>query len=67
MGYRRNSIAVTTPKLPPPPRTAQNSSVFRVASARTNEPSAVTSSTAVTLFVARPRERAYQLSPPPSV
>ncbi len=66
IGYMRNSSAVTTPKLPPPPRTAQNSSGLAVASARTSVPSPMTTSTAVRLLVARPSLRAYQPIPPPS-
>ncbi len=66
MSYIRNSSAVTTPKLPPPPRTAQKSSGFVVASARTSDPSPITISTAVRLLVARPSLRAYQPMPPPS-
>ena len=65
-GYRRNSSAVTTPKLPPPPRTAQNSSGSWSASVRTWRPSAVTSSIATMLFVAMPYWRAIQPMPPPS-
>ena len=45
-GCSRSSSAVTTPKLPPPPRSAQNSSGCSSAMARTGSPSAVTSSTA---------------------
>ena len=66
-GYRRNSIAVTTPKFPPPPRSAQNRSAWSSAVARTSAPSGVTSSIAVTLFAARPCLRESQLRPPPSV
>ena len=62
-----NSIAVTTPKLPPPPRSAQNRSGWLSASARTSVPSAVTISMATTLFAAMPWRRASQLRPPPSV
>src|SRR5579871_4084406 len=45
VGYSSISIAVTTPKLPPPPRTAQNRSGWFSLSSRTNVPSEVTSST----------------------
>ena len=44
---RSNSSAVTTPKLPPPPRSAQKSSGWLVASARSKVPSAMTISIAV--------------------
>jgi hypothetical protein len=66
IGNSANSSAVTTPKLPPPPRSAQNRSGSWPASARTRLPSAVTSSIAVTLLVCRPCLRAYQPMPPPS-
>ena len=62
-----NSNAVTTPKLPPPPRSAQNKSVCSDGVARVTSPSAVTTSIAVTWFAARPCWRANQLRPPPSV
>ena len=62
---RRNSIAVTTPKLPPPPRTAQNRSGSVSASTRRSTPSAVTMSTARTASAARPCLRPSQLMPPP--
>ena len=61
-----NSIAVTTPKLPPPPRSAQNRSGSCSASTRTSSPSAVTSSSAVTALVCSPYLRASQPMPPPS-
>ena len=64
-GSRSNSSAVTTPKPPPPPRAAQSSSLSAVSVARTNVPSARTSSTAVSALHCRPPRRAYQLSPPP--
>ena len=44
-GWAVNSNMVTTPKLPPPPRTAQNRSGFSVSLARRSCPSAVTIST----------------------
>ena len=43
-GKSRYSNEVTMPKLPPPPRSAQNSSAFSSADARTSAPSAVTTS-----------------------
>jgi hypothetical protein len=49
-----NSIAVTMPKLPPPPRSAQNSAGSLSASVRMICPSAVATSIAVTLFAATP-------------
>ena len=66
-GCSRNSKPVTTPKLPPPPCSPQNSSSFCSASARTCSPSAVTSSKAVTLSQVSPCSRASQPIPPPSV
>ena len=42
--WSRNSNSVTTPKLPPPPRSAQNRSGCSVALARTRRPSASTTS-----------------------
>ena len=57
---------VTMPKLPPPPRIAQNNSVFSFASAQTMDPSAVTTSTPVMWFVCRPSLREYVKMPPPS-
>ena len=54
IGNSRSSIAVTTPKLPPPPRSAQNRSGSLNASARTSRPSAVTSSIASTLLADSP-------------
>ena len=65
IGYMRNSSAVTTPRLPPPPRTAQKISGLVSASARTRVPSPITTSTAVRLLVARPSLRAYHPMPPP--
>src|SRR5215218_10345093 len=66
-GCRVSSSAVTTPKLPPPPRSAHSSSGFSVADARTRRPSAVTSSAASRLSQARPCLRSSQPEPPPSV
>ena len=66
-GAARNSSAVTTPKLPPPPRSAQSRSGFSSADARTSSPSAVTSSAASRLSQARPCLRSSQPEPPPSV
>ena len=58
---------VTIPKLPPPPRSPQNSSGFSSALARTTSPSAVTTSYDTTLSQASPNRRASQPIPPPSV
>ena len=66
-GCSRYSNAVTTPKLPPPPRSAQNRSGFSSALARTSSPSAVTTSAASRLSHAGPCLRASQPRPPPSV
>ena len=65
-GWTTNSIAVTTPKLPPPPRSAQNRFGWCWASARTRLPSAVTTSSAVTASACRPNLRDSQPMPPPS-
>src|SRR5438309_134404 len=64
---RRYSNEVTTPKLPPPPRSAQNRSGFSVALVRARRPSAVTTSTAVRLSHERPYLRPMRPTPPPSV
>jgi hypothetical protein len=55
------------PKLPPPPRSAQNRSGCSSAEARTCSPSALTSSTASRLSQARPCLRSSHPEPPPSV
>jgi pectate lyase len=60
-------LDVTTPKLPPPPCSAQKSPGFSSSLAWTTTPSAVTSSAASRLSQARPILRASQPSPPPSV
>ncbi len=65
-GTISNSIAVTTPKLPPPPRSAQNRSGSLSASTRTRFPSALTISTAVIALVWMPCLRPSQPIPPPS-
>ena len=51
---RRNWNRVATPKLPPPPRIAQNRSGWASASTRRSWPSAVTSSAASRLSMVRP-------------
>ena len=66
-GCRRYSNAVTTPKLPPPPRRPQSRSGFSSSLARTTAPSAVTTSAASRLSHAGPWRRAIQPRPPPSV
>ena len=53
-GCARNRNDVTTPKLPPPPRTPQNRSAFSSALAVTNRPSASTTSTPSRLSMVRP-------------
>ena len=65
-GWSRSSIAVTTPKLPPPPRSAQNSSGCSSADARIGSPLAAISSTARMLSTVRPCLRSSQPEPPPS-
>ena len=66
-GCSASSSAHTTPKLPPPPRSAQNRSACSMADARTSRPSAVTTSAATRLSQARPCLRSSQPEPPPSV
>ena len=56
---------MTTPKFPPPPRSAHSSSGFSVTDARTSAPSAVTSSAASRLSHATPCLRSSQPEPPP--
>ena len=58
---------MTTPKLPPPPRSPQKRSAFSSALARTVCPSAVTTSAASRLSQVRPYLRISQPMPPPSV
>src|SRR6185436_10275206 len=66
-GCRAKSNDVTTPKLPPPPRIAQNSSGCSVALARTISPAAVTTSAEIRLSTVSPCLRLSQPNPPPSV
>lgn len=56
--WSRNRNRVTTPKLPPPPRMAQNRSGWLSASTRSDSPSAVTTSAASRLSMVRPCLRA---------
>ena len=63
----RNRNEVTTPKLPPPPRSAQNRSGCSSALARTTRPSASTTSASSRLSIARPNLRVRWPRPPPSV
>src|SRR6516164_7512645 len=65
-GWTRNSNEVTTPKLPPPPRSAQNKSSFSLALATRGFPSAVTISNERTLSQVRPYFLTSQPTPPPS-
>ena len=65
-GTRRASIAATMAKLPPPPRSAQNSSGSLSASTWRCSPSAVTTSIAVSRLQAKPYLRPSQPTPPPS-
>jgi hypothetical protein len=53
-GCASNTKVVTTPKLPPPPRSAQNRSGFSSASAVTTSPDASTTSAPIRLSNARP-------------
>jgi hypothetical protein len=66
-GCRRYSNEVTTPKLCPAPRMAQNRSSCCVALAVRRTPSAVTISTASRLSMAKPYLLLSQLCPPPRV
>src|SRR5215203_138048 len=66
-GCRASSNLVTTPKLPPPPRSAQNSSGFCDSEACATDPSAVTSSTDRRLSQVSPYLRTRWPNPPPSV
>jgi len=65
-GWTRNSNEVTTPKLPPPPRRAQNKSSFSLALATRGFPSEVTISNDRTLSQVRPYFLTSQPTPPPS-
>src|SRR2546425_811286 len=58
---------VTTPKLPPPPRSAQKRSGFALLLAVTNEPSARTTSAEIRLSSERPLPRVRYPMPPPSL
>src|SRR6516165_1486541 len=62
---KRNEV--TTPKFPPPPRTAQNRSVFSSALATTKLPSASTISTESKLSMVNPYFRVRWPIPPPNV
>jgi hypothetical protein len=66
-GWTRNSNEVTTPKLPPPPLSAQNKSSFSLPLATRGFPSAVTISSDRTLSQVRPYFLTSQPTPPPSV
>ncbi len=66
-GWSLNSNEVTTPKLPPPPRSAQNRSGLSLSLARTRLPSAVTTSAEMRLSMVSPNLRVVQPNPPPSV
>ncbi len=66
-GCSRNWNEVTTPKLPPPPRSAQNRSGFSSALACTSVPSASTTSASSRLSIVRPYLRVRWPMPPPSV
>ena len=66
-GCAWNVNAVTTPKLPPPPRSAQNSSACSDSFAVTIDPSASTTSASTRLSSARPQVRTIQPMPPPRV
>ena len=63
----RKRNEVTTPKFPPPPRSAQNRSGFSSALARTRSPLASTTSASSRLSIASPCLRLRWPMPPPSV
>lgn len=67
IGCSLNWQLVTTPKFPPPPRTAQKRSEFSVSRARRNLPSAVTRSTDRRSSSVMPCLRVSHANPPPSV
>ena len=56
---------MTTPKLPPPPRSPQNSSGFSSADVLTTRPSAVTTSAPIRLSQVKPSFRSSQPLPLP--
>ena len=64
---RRNRNRVATPKLPPPPRIAQNRSGCVSSSTCRVSPSAVTISAASRSSIVRPYFRRRKPTPPPSV
>src|SRR5271169_4098801 len=65
-GWSLTSNSVTTPKLPPPPRRAQNKSGFSRELQRATEPSAVTRVKVSTLSQDNPKRRVSHPVPPPS-
>ena len=64
---RENENDTTTPKLPPPPRSAQNRSGSSDSLVRTSRPSASTTSAAIRLSIVSPPPRVRWPRPPPSV
>src|SRR6267154_1021251 len=66
-GWSLTSNSVTTPKLPPPPRKAQNKSGFSLELERTTELSAVTSVNPSTLSQDNPNRRVSHPVPPPRI
>jgi len=66
-GTSRYWSRVTIPKLPPPPRSAQNRSGFDVSLAVRTSPLAVTISTETRWSIVRPCPRARKPTPPLSV
>ncbi len=67
MGWSLNRKEVTTPKFPPPPRTAQKRSSFSSSLAVTKLPSARTTSTEMRLSMVKPHLRVRWPRPPPRV
>src|SRR5262249_59884596 len=64
-GCSLTSNSVTTPKLPPPPRSAQNKSAFSREFVQTMDPSAVTRVNSSTLSHDNPNFRVSHPVPPP--
>src|ERR1700739_861991 len=66
MSWQRKVNEVTTPKFPPPPRSAQNRSRYSLpAVAVTNDPSASTTSADSRLSTVRPKRRGGEAERPP--
>src|SRR5205823_8437634 len=66
-GVQTCALPISIPKLPPPPRTAQNRSGCSSSAARMSEPLASRIRTDRRLSDVRPQRRLSQPKPPPSV